>query len=73
MESRRKLYYPDNQIEKNLYTKGKEWMTLEDWKEYIGPYHRYVTGEVFTEGDWNQFASKKLVRYRNRSESYFKY
>lgn len=73
MESRKKLYYADNQIEKNLYTKGKEWMTLDDWKEYSGPYHRYITGEVFTEAEWNPFTSKKLVRYRLRSDSYFKY
>ena len=73
MNYRMKIYYPDSQIDKNLYTIGKEWMTLDDWKEYTGFYHKYITGEVFTEKDWNPNSSKRLVRYRNRSNDYFKY
>jgi hypothetical protein len=48
-------------------------MTLEDWKEYRGYYHRYITGETFTGPEWNQKTSKKLVTYRNREDSFFEY
>jgi hypothetical protein len=73
MATRKKIYYSDSQIEKNLFTKGKEFMYIDDWKEYVGYYHRYSTGEVFTEREWNPLKSKKLVQYRERSDSYFKY
>lgn len=73
MTGRKRVYYSEDQIQKNLFTNGKQWMTLDDWKEYIGPYHRYSTGEVFTEIDWMPNVSMKLVPYRKRSESYFKY
>ena len=48
-------------------------MTLDDWKEYVGVYHKYSTGEVLTEREWIPNTSMKLIPYRNRSESYFKY
>ncbi|WWT39332.1 hypothetical protein [Microcystis phage Mel-JY01] len=70
---RKKLYYPEYQIQKNLFTKGGEWMTLDDWKEYVGFYHRYETGEIFTEKEWNPNTSKKLVKYIDRDKEYFKY
>jgi hypothetical protein len=73
MTGRKRAYYTENQIQKNLFTNGKEWMTLDDWKEYSGPYHKYSTGEVFTEIDWIPNVSKKLVAYRRRSDMYFKY
>lgn len=73
MNYRNKIYYPDSQIQKKLYTSGREWMTLENWEEYRGYYHRYITGEVFTESDWNAKTSKKLVPYRNRSKMFFEY
>ena len=73
MAFRKKLYYPENQIERNLFTNGGEWMTLDDWREYQGFYHRYTTGEVFTEKDWDPTLSKKLVKFKAREESYFKY
>lgn len=73
MTGRKRVYYSEDQIQKNLFTNGKQWMTLDDWKEYIGPYHRYSTGEVFTEIHWTPNVSMKLVPYRKRSESYFKY
>jgi hypothetical protein len=73
MALRKKIYYPDSQIENGLFTKGKEWMTIDNWKEYVGYYHKYSTGEVFTEREWDLFKSKKLVSYRDRSDSYFKY
>lgn len=73
MNYRSKLYYPDSQVEKGLYTEGLQWMTLEDWKEYKGYYHRYITGETFTGYEWNPKTSKKLVTYKKRSDSFFEY
>lgn len=70
---RKKIYYPDSQITKNLFTSGKEWMYLKDWKEYIGYYHQYSNGEVFTEREWDPNRSEVLVKYKERQESYFRY
>lgn len=73
MARRKKIYYPEDQIEKNLYTRGKEWMYLNDWREYIGYYHKYSNGEVFTEREWDPNRSEVLVPYKERQDSYFKY
>lgn len=73
MAFRKKIYYPDNQIIKNLYTKGKEWMYLDDWTEYNGFYHRYTNGETFTEKEWDPFRSKKLTEYVDKEKNYLKY
>lgn len=74
MAFRKKIYYPESQIRKNQFTSGKEWMTLEDWKEYIGYYHIYdSTNEIFTESDWHPTKSRVLVRYEERHPSYLKY
>jgi hypothetical protein len=64
---RRRLHYTPSQITKNLYTTGSEWM-LESKEEYIGPYHSYITGETFTETNWNPKKSKKLIPYVIESE-----
>ncbi len=64
---RRRLHYTPSQITKNLYTTGSEWMT-DDQKEYIGPYHTYITGEIFTETFWNPNKSKKLQPLVKESE-----
>ena len=69
---RRRLYYTDNQITKNLYTTGSEWQTA-DGQEYVGAYHTYVTGETYTEPDWNASKSKKLVEFKNASQTTRKY
>jgi hypothetical protein len=73
MAFRKKIYYPDSQIEKNLYTRGKEWMFLDDWKEYVGYYHKYSNGEVYTEREWDSMRSKRLVVYKENPNSYFRY
>lgn len=70
---RSRTYYPDNFITKNLFTAGKEWMSLVDWTEYTGPYHQYITGETYTESEWDPRKSIRLTRYKERSKSYFKY
>lgn len=58
-----KLFYSPDEITNNLYTFGKEWMNA-DAVEYIGLYHKYTTGEVYTEGKWNPNKSIKLFEYQ---------
>jgi len=74
--SRNKIYYPTGQIQNGLYTQGKEWM-LEDGTEYIGDYHTYITGEVFTKSSYVENISKKLVPYidllQSSNKNTFKY
>lgn len=65
--SRRKIYYPEGQIQKGLYTEGLEWM-LEDGTEYIGDYHKYITGEVYTKSAFVKNVSKQLIPYINLSK-----
>ena len=60
--ARLKLYYPVDEITPNLFTQGKEFMT-EDNVEYIGRYHRYITGEIYTESNWDVRKSKRLIKY----------
>lgn len=62
MAKRQKVYYPEGQIQKGLYTNGKEFM-FEDGAEYIGDYHKYTTGEVYTKSSYLKSVSKKLVKY----------
>lgn len=64
---RRKVYYTPQEFINHLYTTGKEWMT-PDYTEYIGLYHRYTTGEVYTEAIWNKNKSKRLVKYQEIPE-----
>jgi len=54
--------YLTEDITNNLVTTGSQWMT-EDKKEYIGLYHRYVTGEVYTRSEWDATLSKKLIPF----------
>lgn len=60
---RQKAYYTVSEITTNLYTAGKEWQ-LETGAEYVGLYHKYLTGEVYTQAMWNPSLSKKLVPYQ---------
>jgi hypothetical protein len=64
--ARKKIYYPEGEIQRGLYTEGKEWM-LEDGTEYIGDYHRYITNEVFTLSSYILGLSKKLIPYLDLS------
>jgi antirestriction protein len=64
---RKKAFYSDQEIIKNLYTTGKEWM-LNDYTEYVGQYHRYTTGEVYTQPAWNQILSEQLVAYQELAQ-----
>ena len=61
--SRQKTYYTADETVNDLFTKGKQWMTTDN-VEYKGSYHRYLTGEVFTQPKWNAKTSKKLIAYQ---------
>jgi hypothetical protein len=60
--ARLKSYYTADEITTELYTFGEELMTTDN-VVYVGPYHRYVTGETYTEFHWNPKTSKRLVPY----------
>lgn len=62
MNKRLRSYYPESSIEKGLLTNGKEFMT-EDYIEYIGYYHKYTNGEVFSLYEYNEKNSVKLIPY----------
>jgi hypothetical protein len=66
--ARLKLYYPAEEITNNLYTFGSELMT-DDNVEYIGPFHRYITGEVYTGTAWDSKTSRKLVAFKEQSKT----
>lgn len=66
MATRKKIYYTTDETTNNLFTKGREWMTSDE-TEYVGSYHRYLTGEVFTESKWNPKISKPLISYRKKN------
>jgi hypothetical protein len=61
--ARLKLYYPTDEITSNLYTTGKEWMTINNI-EYVGSYHLYTTGEAYTQPEWNPRSSIQLIPYQ---------
>lgn len=69
---RQKTYYDNSEITSNLYTTGSEWM-FESGTEYIGLYHRYITGEVYTEATWNPQLSVKLIAYEDITTSQYQY
>ena len=60
--SRLKLQYTPKEILTDLYTYGLEWMT-DQFVEYTGLYHRYTTGEIYTEPVWHDTKSIKLIPY----------
>jgi hypothetical protein len=61
--SRKKVRYTKDEITNNLYTTGQEWMTTDN-EDYIGLYHRYSTGEVYTNAKWNPRTSIPLIKFR---------
>jgi hypothetical protein len=69
---RQKKYYSNNEITPNLYTFGNEFQT-ELGVEYKGLYHKYITGEVYTQSTWNAQLSKKLEVYKPVTELVSKY
>lgn len=70
--SRLRLHYTPNQITKALYTTGSEWQT-ESGTEYIGPYHTYTTGEIYSETEWNPQKSIMLLPFVTESKDVSSY
>lgn len=70
--SRLRLQYSKDEIITDLYTMGKELM-YEDNIEYIGPYHRYTTGEIYTRPVWDNSQSKKLIQYQDTTLPSYRY
>jgi len=65
---RKRIYYPESQMTLGLTTDGGEYMTLDD-VEYIGAYHKYSDGAIYTGGSYTS-NSKPLIKYRlNEPES----
>jgi hypothetical protein len=63
-DKRRRIYYTQAQITEGLVTEGGEWM-FTDNEEYIGQYHTYTTGEVFSEAIFIDGKSRILIPYVN--------
>jgi hypothetical protein len=63
---RKKEYYNKEEIVENQYTTGKEYMT-KNRVEYIGLYHKYITGEVYTLATFNSNKSIPLFPYQEES------
>lgn len=59
---RSRVYYTKAQITTGLITNGLEWMFL-DTTEYTGQYHKYSSGEVFSESTFIDGKSRKLIPY----------
>ena len=67
-----KSYYSANEIVNNLYTTGQELMTTDN-VEYIGLYHKYTTGEIYSQPTWDKNKSVKLIKYKDQPESVIEY
>lgn len=68
MAKRPKIYYPEYQITKGLFTAGKEWMLRDTKKEYVGPYHTYTDGIVMSGGSYSTSNSEYLVPYEDTTK-----
>ena len=68
MSRRIKIRYTIDEITNDLYTSGGEYMTIDN-QEYVGLYHTYSTGEIFSLSKWNARKSIKLIPYKELSES----
>ena len=71
MAKRKKIYYPEYQIQKDQFTRGGELMDSSG-NEYIGYYHRYSTGEIFSQSQFNEIKSIKLYPLRKDVQSPYK-
>ena len=66
-DKRQREYYTKGQTNNGLVTEGQQWM-LVDGTEYIGQYHTYITGEVFTNASFVSGVSKILIPYIDLQE-----
>ena len=67
-----KSYYSANEIVTNLYTSDQELMTTDN-VEYVGLYHKYTTGEAYSQPTWDKNKSVKLIKYKDQPESVIEY
>lgn len=67
-DKRNRIYYTKDQTTTGLLTKGGEWM-LTNGSEYVGQYHKYSTGETFTEAVYIDGKSSKLIPYVDLSDN----
>ena len=67
-----KSYYSPNETVNNLYTVGQELMTTDN-VEYVGLYHKYTTGEIYSQPTWNKNKSVKLIKYKEQPDSVIEY
>ena len=67
-----KTFYSAEEITTNLYTTGLEYMTFSN-VEYIGLYHKYTTGEVYTGATYNPRTSIKLIEYKEQDPNIIQY
>lgn len=58
----RTKYYTKEQIIENLQTFGKQFQ-LSDGTEYIGRYHQYIDGKVFSQASYSPSRSVELFPY----------
>jgi hypothetical protein len=70
---RLKVYYQPDEVEEYLYTFGNEWMLTDSKQEYKGAYHKYLTGEVYTQSTYNSVLSKPLIPFQPIEEDAFAY
>lgn len=71
MAKRLKLYYPEYQIRKDKFTRGGELMDING-NEYVGYYHLYSTGEIFSQSQYDEKKSIKLFPLRKDIETPYK-
>jgi len=63
------VYTPPAKIRSSLYTDGKEYSDGETYKEYIGLYHIYPNGAVYSEASYMISISKPLMPYVVQGEN----
>ena len=64
---KRPVYTPASKIQSALYSIGKEYMYAETLEEYIGLYHIYPNGAIYSQAHFSPKVSKPLVQYVGQS------
>lgn len=59
---KRPLYTPQAKITTGLFTQGKQFMFADTYQEYIGLYHEYSNGAVYSGASFTD-KSKQLIPY----------
>ena len=54
---KRPVYSPSYQIEKGLFTQGKELMYFDSYEEHVGLYHKYPNGATYSDA---QFTNRSI-------------